>query len=165
MFEHSIPIPTIRMRIRTALVAGLALLCPVVAVASPSGAELYSQQCAVCHQADAKGAAGDYPPLQNRIDKIAATEEGRHYLADLLTHGMSGQIDVAGVSYVGYMPAFKQLNDDQIAAILTWISSLGDSRPPPVVAAAEIAAARSRTLTAAAVAQERKSLDATHPLP
>lgn len=141
------------------------LLAPMAARAADAGADLYTAQCAMCHQADAGGAPGQYPPLKNRIDKIAATPEGRHYLADLLTHGMAGSIMAAGDSYVGYMPAFAQLKDDEIAAILSWVSAQGDSKPPPVIAASDIAAARSRTLTAAGVAQERKALDAAHPLP
>ncbi len=141
------------------------LLLPATAVAAPSGAGLYAQQCSSCHQADAAGMAGQYPPLKNRVDKIAATPEGRHYLADLLTHGMAGSIQAAGDTYVGYMPSFAHLKDDEVVAVLDWVSALGDGRPPATVAEADVSAARGRTLTAAAVAQERKALDAQHPLP
>ncbi len=146
-------------------VLALALLLPCAAAAAPSGAELYAQQCSSCHQGDAAGLAGQFPPLKNRVDKIASTPEGRHYLADLLTHGMSGSIQAAGDTYVGYMPAFSHLKDDEIAEILNWVSALGDSKPPQTIAVADIAAARGRSLTAAGVAQERKALDAQHPLP
>ena len=149
----------------TARLLVLALLIPVAATAAPAGAELYTQQCSSCHQADAAGLAGQFPPLKNRVDKIASTPEGRHYLADLLTHGMAGAIQVGGDTYVGYMPAFARLKDDEIVAVLDWVSALGDSHPPATIAASDIAAARGRTLTAAAVAQERKALDAQHPLP
>ncbi len=153
---------------RTLAPLGLLLagaIAPVAARADPSGSELYSQNCASCHQADAAGLTGQFPPLKNRIDKIAATPEGAHYLADLLTHGMSGAIGAGGDTYVGYMPKFTQLKDDEIAAILTWVSAQGDSKPPVVIAAADIAAARGRTATAAGVAAERKALAAQHPLP
>ena len=149
----------------TARLLVVALLVPVAAGAAPSGAELYTQQCSSCHQANAAGLAGQYPPLRNRVDKIASTPEGRHYLADLLTHGMAGAIQVGGDTYVGYMPAFSHLKDDEIVAVLDWVSALGDSKPPVTIAEADIAAARGRTLTAAGVAQERKALDAQHPLP
>ena len=56
-------------------------------------------------------------------------------------------------------------SDDEIAAILSWVSAQGDSKPPPVIAASDVAAARGRTLNAAGVAQERKALAAAHPLP
>ncbi len=129
------------------------------------GASLYAAQCAVCHQADGGGSPGQFPPLKNRVDKIAGSPEGKAYLADLLTHGMSGSIDAAGDTYVGYMPSFAQLPDDSIAAILTYVSGLGDSKPTPGFTAADIAAARAHSLTAAAVAAERKALAAQHPLP
>ena len=141
------------------------LLIPGLARAASSGAALYAQSCAACHQADASGMSGQFPPLKNRIDKIAATAEGKHYLADVLTHGMSGEIEVGGDSYVGLMPSFKQLKDEDIAGILSWISAQGDSKPPPVIAASDIADARGRPLTPAKVAQERKDLAAVHPLP
>lgn len=143
--------------------AGLAV--PRLAFGAPSGAELYGLNCSACHQADAAGAAGQAPPLRNRVDKIAATPEGRAYLSDVLTHGMSGLIEAGGDTYVGYMPSFAQLKDEDIAAILSYLSALGDSHPPPVLAASDIAAGRSRSLTAAAVAQQRKALAAQHPLP
>ncbi len=111
------------------------------------------------------GLAGQFPPLRNRVDKIAATAEGRHYLADVLIHGMAGSIDVDGDAYVGYMPAFARLPDDQIAGILNWVSSLGDSKPVPLVAVTDLAASRTRTLTAAGVLAERTALAAQHPLP
>ena len=149
----------------TARLLVLALLVPGAASAAPSGAELYAQQCSSCHQGDAAGLAGQYPPLRNRVDKIASTPEGRHYLADVLTHGMAGSIQAAGDTYVGYMPAFSHLKDGEIVAVLDWVSALGDSKPPVTIAETDIAAARGRTLGTAAVAQERKALDARHPLP
>lgn len=151
---------------RPGLVAVLASMSLATAAqAAPDGADLYAQQCAVCHQADAGGAPGEYPPLKNRVDKIASTKDGVHYLADLLTHGMSGSIQAGGDSYVGYMPSFKALKDEEIAAILSWISAQGSTKPPPVITAADIAAARGDVLTASAVNKERQALDAQHPLP
>ncbi len=155
----------IRAAVLAAALAAPALAGPALAVAAPSGAEPYAQNCSVCHQANAGGLAGQFPPLRGRVDKIAATVEGRHYLADVLIHGMAGSIDVDGDSYVGYMPAFARLPDDQIASILNWVSSLGDSKPVPLIAASDLAASRTRTLTAAGVLAERTALNAQHPLP
>ena len=144
------------------LAAGLA---PGLAAAAPAGADLYAQNCSSCHQADANGLAGQFPPLRGRVDKIAATAEGRHYLADILIHGMVGSIQVGGDSYVGFMPAFGRLPDDQIATILDWVSSLGSTEPAPTVATTELAAARTRTLKPADVLAERTALAAQHKLP
>jgi len=147
------------------LAAFVGLACLAPAHAAPDGAALYTAQCSVCHQADAGGAPGQFPPLKNRVDKIAGSPEGKSYLADLLTHGMSGSIDVGGDSYVGYMPSFAQLPDEQLAAILTYVSSLGDAKPTPGFTADDLKAARAHALTAAAVNKERQALAAKHPLP
>ena len=148
------------------LLACLLLAGSAAAVhAADPGADLYAANCSMCHQANGVGAPGQYPPLKNRIDKIAATKEGRQYLADLLLNGMVGRIDAGGASYVGYMPAFKQLQDQDIAAILTWLSAQGDSKPAPVISAADLGAARAKPLSAPQVAQERKAVAQLHPLP
>ena len=137
-----------------------------IAHAAPDrGAALYADNCSACHKAGGIGAPGRHPPLKNRIDKIAATPEGRHYLADLLLVGMFGRIEAGGASYVGYMPAFRQLKDEDIAAILSWLSAQGDSKPAPVITAADIAAARAKPVSMSAVTAERASLAQRHPLP
>jgi mono/diheme cytochrome c family protein len=155
---------------RRSILPALAAFAAVAAGAprdgrAATGAELYAQNCSMCHQADGAGLAGQYPPLKNRIDQIAATPEGKHYLADLLTHGMTGSIQAGGASYVGYMPAFKQLPDGDIASVLNWLSDQGGTKPPPHLEAADLAAARGRSLTAHAVLDERTALQAQHPLP
>ncbi|MCQ8242444.1 c-type cytochrome [Rhizosaccharibacter radicis] len=148
-----------------AFLAAILAASPWTAARAASGAELYAQQCAMCHQADLKGLAGQYPPLGGRVDKIMATPEGRHYLADLLTHGMSGPIQAGGAAFAGYMPAFKQLSDSDIAAILDYVSDQGGTKPAPHLDAAEIAAARGRPLNVRSVLEERGALDAAHKLP
>ncbi len=142
-----------------------AIIAATVAARAASAASLYAGNCAVCHQANAEGVAGQYPPLAGRVDKIAASQAGRQYLADVLVHGMTGQIEAAGQSYVGYMPAFPSLSNDATASILNWLSAKGATKPMPVITAAEIADARGKPLSASAVNQERKAFTAQHPLP
>ena len=149
---------------RTLVLAGL-LIAAATGARADSAASLYSANCAACHRADAAGVSSQYPPLKGRIDKIAATAEGRHYLADVLLYGMVGQIEANGAAYVGYMPAFKRLSDTDIAAVLTWLSSLGGSKPPPTISVADVTAARAQPLNAAGVAKQRQALQAAHPLP
>ncbi|WP_428395691.1 c-type cytochrome [Lichenicoccus sp.] len=149
---------------RTFAVSAL-LIAAATGARAETAATLYSANCAACHRADAAGVAGQYPPLKGRIDKIAVTAEGRRYLADVLLYGMVGQIEANGAAYVGYMPAFNRLSDADIASVLTWISSLGGSKPPPAISAADVTAARAQPLTAAGVAKQRQALEAAHPLP
>jgi mono/diheme cytochrome c family protein len=73
------------------------------------GAAVYGQLCAACHMADAKGAsgAGAYPALAGDA-RLASPE----YAADVIIHGRKG------------MPAFGDLlDDDQIAAVVTYVRS------------------------------------------
>ena len=143
----------------------LALLIAPAAAASPDGAALYVQQCSLCHQADARGAPGQYPPLRSRVGTIAASTAGRHYLADLLINGMSGAIKAGGATYVGYMPSFRQLPDDQIAAILTHVAGL-DTSNSPAITTADVAAARARgPIAPGTVHAERADLGTHQTLP
>ncbi len=153
------------MRLAFASAAAILALSAAHAQAAADGNALFAANCAACHQADASGQPGQFPPLKNRIDKIAATPEGKAYLADVLTHGLNGSIDAAGDSFAGFMPSFARLPDEQIAAILSTIAAMGDTKPAPVFTAADIAAARARNLTAAAVNAERTDLDGKHKLP
>lgn len=153
------------MRMKCAIAAILFAGSVQAARAADPGEALYNAKCSVCHQAGGIGAPGQYPPLKNRIDKIASSAEGKHYLADLLLYGMVGKIQAGGASYIGYMPSFKQLPDADIATILSWLSSEGDTKPAPVFTADDIAAARAKPISSPDVGKERKSLAQIHPLP
>jgi len=145
------------------LAAVLTLAAAPAAFAAPDGAALYGTNCGMCHQAGAVGVPGSFPPLKGRIDKIAASPAGKAYVTHVLANGLTGPIQAAGASYMGYMPSFKALPDDQIAAILTYVASLGDTKPAPTFAASDIADARAKPMPASAVAAERKSLGAIVP--
>ena len=154
-----------RIGLAALLIGSVAPIASPARAASDHGADLYTAQCSSCHQANGVGLAGSYPPLKGRIDKIAASAEGRHYLADVLVYGMLGRIEAGGTTYYGLMPPFHRLPDADIAAVLSWLSALGDSKPPPALDAADIAAVRGKPLTLAGVVNERKALAALHPLP
>lgn len=108
---------------------------------------------------------GAVPPLVGRIDRIAGTPEGRKYLADVLMNGVSGPIKANGQPYEAEMPPFRYLQDEQVAQILTWLSSRGQTSPAPQITTADIAAARATRKSAGMVALEREELDHKSPLP
>lgn len=88
------------------------------------GSTLYSVQCAACHQADGRGLNGVFPPLVGSewvsADPVVTTQ--------VLLRGLVGQIEVAGKTYNGAMPAFTQLSDDELAAIVNFVRmQLNDS--------------------------------------
>jgi mono/diheme cytochrome c family protein len=93
---------------------------------SPSK-QLYSTFCSPCHQQDGKGAPGNIPPLAAsewvQGDKVP--------LIDIVLHGMNDVIEVNGDSYIGIMPAYHFLSDEDLALILTYIrQNFGNNAGP-----------------------------------
>ena len=70
-------------------------------------------------------------------------------LANILLHGVTGPITVAGKSYEGAMPSFRQLGDAELAAVASYIRSAWGNQ----------AAAVAPDL----IAQERKANDRSTP--
>jgi mono/diheme cytochrome c family protein len=106
-----------------AVTAGLSVDC----AAAAEGAEIYSQNCMMCHQSGGAGLPGQFPRLAGRAASIASSRDGRSYLVDVLTFGLSGSITVDGQSIVGFMPAFKSISDEDVAVVLSYVSTLGNS--------------------------------------
>lgn len=103
---------------------------PVVlagAAASVDGKQLYGAKCAACHQGSGLGVAGVFPPLA-ASEWVIGDEK---ILANILLHGVNGEMVVKGNTYKGAMPAWKSLSDDELAAVLTYIrSDWGNAAPP-----------------------------------
>lgn len=93
------------------------------AAATPAGAangkQLYAANCVACHQASGKGLAGVFPPLDGS-EWVTGDER---MLANILLHGVSGEISVAGASFNGAMPSFQQLGDAELAAVASYVRS------------------------------------------
>lgn len=106
---------------------------------------------------------GQFPVLKGRIDKIAATPEGKTYLADVVLNGLHGPIQAGGMSYAGFMPSFKTLSDEDAAAVLSYLTTLGAT--PQTFTADDIKAARATPKKGAALIAERNALNAAHPIP
>lgn len=150
------------------LLAGILAAAPVLAGsahAASDGLTVYNTNCSVCHQAGGAGMPGQFPVLKNRIDKIAATPEGKKYLMDVVLNGLHGPIQAGGAAYAGFMPSLKALSDDDIAAVLTYIASLGDSSPAPTITADDVKAARATPKKGPEMQAERNALNAAHPIP
>jgi mono/diheme cytochrome c family protein len=80
--------------------------------------QVFEQRCIICHQPNAQGVAGLYPPLADSIGNYVGVKDGRQYLVHVLINGLSGTVVVKGVTYNGVMPQFANLSDDEIAAAL-----------------------------------------------
>jgi nitrite reductase (NO-forming) len=102
-----------------------------------AGEALFAGTCATCHQPDGKGMAGVFPPLA-KSDYLA---KGPKAVAGVVLHGLSGKVTVNGQDYNSVMPPMNQLNDDEVANIVTYVfNSWGN--PGGQLSAQEAAEAR-----------------------
>ena len=112
------------------LVAGALLAIAVPAVADPRSD--YLMHCAGCHLVDASGKPPYVPSLAGPLGRIAASPEGRDYLAR-----------VPGA-------AQAPISDDELAAVLNWLlfEFNGDTLPQRFrpLRGAEVAKSRARVL-------------------
>ena len=91
------------------------------------GEKVYSANCSVCHQANGKG-AGPIKPLDGS--------------AMVLGEAQAQIALVLGGAANGAMPAWKQLSDTEIAAVITYTRNSWGNKTGQVVQPAQIVAAR-----------------------
>jgi cytochrome c oxidase subunit 2 len=92
------------------------------------GEKVYAANCAACHQANGKG-AGPIKPLDGAAVVLDANKAKQ--IAVLL----NGQNN-------GTMPAWKQLSDTEIAAVITYTKNNWSNKTGQIVQPAEVLAAR-----------------------
>jgi nitrite reductase (NO-forming) len=114
-----------------------------------AGQALFAGTCSVCHQPNGAGMAGVFPPLA-KSDYLAAD---KRRAIDVVLHGLSGKVTVNGQEYNSVMPPMNQLNDDEVANILTYVlNSWGN--PGGQVSKDEVKVQRAKAAPKAAVAAE-----------
>lgn len=79
-----------------------------------NGPQLYAANCAACHGASGAGVPGAFPPLAGD-SVVTATSPDEHIR--IVLHGIAGK-RIGSTAYGGRMPAFAQLSDTEIAAIV-----------------------------------------------
>ncbi len=92
------------------------------------GEKVYASNCMVCHQANGKG-AGPFKPLDGAAVVLDADKSKQ---IAILLNGAGG----------GSMPAWKQLSDTEIAAVITYTKNSWSNKTGQVVQPADIKAAR-----------------------
>ena len=80
------------------------------------GKRVYNN-CIACHQASGSGIPGQFPPLVGS----EWVDGGTKRLGAILLHGANGTFRVAGQTYNQLMPAWNQLSNDELAAVITYI--------------------------------------------
>jgi len=103
-----------------------------------AGEALFAGTCSVCHQASGSGLPGVFPPLA-KSDFLAADV---HRATGIVLYGLSGKVTVNAQDYNSVMPAMTQLNDDEVANILTYVLNSWDN-PGGRVTAADVKKVRS----------------------
>ena len=91
------------------------------------GEKVYASNCAACHRPDGKG-AGPIKPLDG--SEIVLNDPARQI-----------QIVLGGAAN-GAMPAWKQLSDTELAAVITYTKNSWSNKTGKLVQPAEIVAAR-----------------------
>jgi mono/diheme cytochrome c family protein len=105
--------------------------------APPGGDRLYAQHCLGCHQAD----GGGVPNLQPAIaGGTWVRGDARALAMFVMTGGFNSAERKDGVSH-NVMPAFRQLGDEELAAILSYIRQKFGAGAS-AVSAADVAAVR-----------------------
>jgi mono/diheme cytochrome c family protein len=138
-----------------------AIVAATAGAVRADGAAVFDTSCAFCHQAGGVGVPGQFPRLAGRVGAIAVKPDGKIFLTKVLLEGMSGRITVDGEPILGIMPAFDTLSDDDLAAVLGYLSGLDHA--PVSFTADEIKAVRAQGPTD--MAAERARLNAAKIVP
>ena len=105
-----------------------------------AGGVLYNGTCSVCHQQDGEGLAGVFPPLANSDYLMADTRRA----IEVVLNGLTGPVTVNGSDFNSVMPPMSQLNNDEIANILTFaLNSWGNEDGE--ISSDDVAAVRAAT--------------------
>ena len=92
------------------------------------GEKVYATNCAACHQASGKGAG----PIKALDGAAVVLDADKAKQIDILLNGQNK----------GAMPAWKQLSDTEIAAVITYTKNNWSNKTGQIVQPADIAAAR-----------------------
>ena len=89
-----------------------------------SGEVLFKGTCSACHQDTGAGIPNVFPPLA-KSDFLLAD---RKRAIGIVLNGLTGPVNVNGAHFNSVMPPMSQLNDDEIANILTFaLNSWGNN--------------------------------------
>ena len=96
--------------------------------AAVDGKQVFAANCVACHQAGGTGLPGVFPPL----DGSEWVKGDPRVLANILLHGVEGELSVKGTSYKGAMPAFGRLQDAELAAVASYVRASWSNDASPV---------------------------------
>lgn len=106
-----------------------------------AGKNLFMGTCSTCHQSNGDGLPGVFPPLASS-DIVNGWDKQK--IIGVVLNGLAGPIKVNGKDYNSNMPPMSQLNDDEIANILTFVLNSWENKGG-VVDAEEVKVVREET--------------------
>lgn len=97
---------------------------------SVRGLRVYNSSCFSCHQPDGQGKPDQVPPLAGS-EWVLEPDPSR--IIRIALNGVQGPIQVKGHPWNGAMPELKNsFNDDDIAAVLSYVRNSWGNNAPPV---------------------------------
>jgi len=114
---------------------------PAPATASiKRGQQVYQMTCIACHQKD----GGGVPRLNPPLIKTTYVLGDKAQLINIVLKGLSKPIEIENEEYNNTMPSQAQLNDQQIADVLTYVrNSFGNKAS--AITVAQVKAERAKT--------------------
>jgi len=82
------------------------------------GKEVYKAQCLACHQQDGGGVPHMNPPLDGALN-VNGNDKAR--LIKIVLNGLADRVEIEGEMYSNSMASHKDLSNQQIADVLTYI--------------------------------------------
>jgi glucose/arabinose dehydrogenase len=110
---------------------------PAAAAAGP-GADLYVENCAVCHMADGAGVPG----MQAALAESRMVVGKPAPLIRLLLEGSEAALPGERSGDVGEMPPFTHLSDDEVATLASYVRRTFGRATTSAITAEQVAAAR-----------------------
>ncbi len=98
------------------------------------GKALFATSCAMCHQAEAQGVPGAFPPLAKSDYLANISNSKRQELVEIVLRGKTGKIKVNGQEYNGVMTPVAGLDDEKLATLLSYVSNTWGNKAPPFTA-------------------------------
>ncbi|PIR23131.1 MAG: nitrite reductase, copper-containing [Deltaproteobacteria bacterium CG11_big_fil_rev_8_21_14_0_20_45_16] len=102
-----------------------------------AGEALFKGTCSTCHMETGLGVPSVFPPLAK--SDFLMNDKARSI--GVVLNGLSGAVTVNGTKFNSVMPPMSQLNDDEIANILTYVRNSWGNKGTAVTAA-EVTAVR-----------------------
>ena len=106
----------------------VAPLTPAQGAAFERGRTIYNGVCAGCHQPHGYGLDGLAPPLVDSEWVLGKPD----VVARIVMHGLGGPVKVSGRMWDLSMPPMAQLNDEELAAVVTYVRREWEHTASPV---------------------------------